>query len=80
MSKSIVDISPGKALRLGLRVPILLHRLHLGWLLEERFLLLTHNGRSSGLPRHAISEVVGHHKDTDTYFVASGWGKKPDWY
>ena len=36
MSKSIVDIPPGKALRLGLRLPIWLYRLHLGWLRQCR--------------------------------------------
>lgn len=80
MSKSIVDVPPGKALRLGLRLPIWLYRLHLGWLLGERFLLLTHIGRSSGMPRQAVIEVVAHDKDMDMYFVVSGWGKKSDWY
>ena len=51
MGKSIIDAPPGKALRLGLRLPIWLYRLHLSWLLGERFLLLTHTGRNSGLPR-----------------------------
>lgn len=80
MSKSIVDTPPGKALRLGLRLPIWLYRLHLGWLLGERFLLLTHIGRSSGIPHQAVIEVVAHDKDTDMYFVVSGWGEKSDWY
>jgi deazaflavin-dependent oxidoreductase (nitroreductase family) len=80
MSKSIVEVPPGKALRLGLRLPIWLYRWHLGWLLGERFLLLTHIGRNSGLPRQAVIEVVAHDKDKDTYFVVSGWGEKSDWY
>lgn len=80
MSKSIVDVPPGKALRLGLRLPIWLYRWHLGWLLGGRFLLLTHIGRNSGMPRQAVVEVVAHDKDTDTYFVVSGWGEKSDWY
>lgn len=80
MSKSIVDTPPGRMLRLGLRLPIWLFRLHLGWLLGGRFLLLTHTGRRSGLPRQAIIEVVGHDKDMDAYFVVSGWGRGSDWY
>ena len=80
MNKSIVDVPPGKALRLGLRLPIWLYRLHLGWLLGERFLLLTHIGRSSKVPRQAVIEVVAHDKATDMYFVVSGWGEKSDWY
>jgi len=80
MSKSIVDHSPGKALRLGLRLPIRFYRAHLGWLLGDRFLMLTHTGRKSGLPRQTVLEVVQHNKDTDTYYVVSGWGEKSDWY
>lgn len=80
MSKSIVDHPPGKALRFGLRLPIWLYRVHLGWLLGDRFLMLTHTGRKSGLARHTVIEVVQHDKETDTYYVVSGWGEKSDWY
>ncbi|MGD8402421.1 MAG: nitroreductase family deazaflavin-dependent oxidoreductase [Anaerolineales bacterium] len=80
MSKSIVDKPPGKALRFGLRLPIWLYRAHLGWLLGDRFLMLTHTGRKSGLERHTVIEVVQHNKDADTYYVVSGWGEKSDWY
>ena len=80
MSKSIVDTPPGKALRFGLRLPIWLYRLHLGWLLGDRFLMLTHTGRKSGSPHQTVIEVVSHDKTTDTYYVVSGWGEKSDWY
>ena len=80
MSKSIVDSPPSKALRLGLRLPIWFYRLRLGWLLGDRFLMLIHTGRKSGLPRQTVIEVVQHDKQTDTYYVASGWGEKSDWY
>jgi deazaflavin-dependent oxidoreductase (nitroreductase family) len=80
MSKSIIDTPPGKALRLGLRLPIRLYHMRLGWLLGSRFLLLNHTGRKSGLPRQTVIEVVQHDKETDTYYVASGWGEKSDWY
>jgi deazaflavin-dependent oxidoreductase (nitroreductase family) len=80
MGKSIVDTPPGKALRLGLRLPIWLYRARLGWLLGDRFLMLTHIGRNSGLPRQTVIEVVQHDKETDTYYVVSGWGEKSDWY
>lgn len=80
MSDSIVDRPPGKALRFGLRLPIFLYRAHLGWLLGSRFLMLTHIGRNSGLERHTVIEVVQHDKETDTYYVVSGWGEKSDWY
>jgi deazaflavin-dependent oxidoreductase (nitroreductase family) len=67
-------------LRFGLRLPIWLYRVHLGWLLGDRFLMLTHTGRKSGLARHTVIEVVQHDKETDTYYVVSGWGEKSDWY
>jgi hypothetical protein len=42
------------------RFPIKLFRLHVGWLLMGHFLLLTHIGRTSGLPRQTILEVLLH--------------------
>lgn len=80
MTNSIVDRPPSKALRFGLRLPILLYRIGLGWLLGDRFLMLTHIGRKSGLPHQTVIEVVKHDKETDTYYVVSGWGEKSDWY
>jgi deazaflavin-dependent oxidoreductase (nitroreductase family) len=80
MSKSIVDTPPSKALRFGLRLPIWFYRVHLGWLLGDRFLMLTHIGRKSGQPHQTVIEVVQHKKETDTYYVVSGWGEKSDWY
>lgn len=80
MNKSIADKPPGKALRLGLRLPIWLYRARLGWLLGNRFLMLTHTGRKSGLARQTVIEVVQHDKGTDTYYVVSAWGEKSDWY
>lgn len=80
MSKSIVDRPPSKALRFGLRLPIWFYRARLGWLLGNRFLLLTHTGRKSGQPHETVIEVVQYEKATDTYYVVSGWGKKSDWY
>jgi deazaflavin-dependent oxidoreductase (nitroreductase family) len=62
-----------------LRMPIWLYHFRLGWLLGGRFVMLTHIGRKSGLPRQAVLEVVNHDEATDTYFVASGWGEKSDW-
>jgi deazaflavin-dependent oxidoreductase (nitroreductase family) len=80
MSKTITAAPPGKALRLGLRLPIWLYRAHLGWLLGDRFLMLTHIGRKSGKPRQVVLEVVSHDKATGTYVVASGWGEKSNWF
>ncbi len=42
-------------------------------------LLLEHRGRRSGLPRHAVLEVIAH-PDPDAYVVASGFGETSQWY
>lgn len=65
--------------RLLWRLPIWLYRLHLGWLFGERFLLLTHTGRKSRLPRETMLEVIHAEKDRQAYTVFSGWGKRSDW-
>lgn len=67
-------------LRFGVRLPLWLYRAHLGWLLGERFLRLTHIGRKSGQPHQTVLEVVDHERATDSYIVTSGWGEKSDWY
>lgn len=67
-------------LRALLRAPVRLYRAHLGWLLGNRFLLLEHTGRRSGLPRRTVLEVVDHDRSTDGYRVASGWGASSDWF
>ncbi|MFD8705429.1 nitroreductase family deazaflavin-dependent oxidoreductase [Kitasatospora sp. NPDC059648] len=72
--------SPTGARRLLLRTPILLYRWHLGRLLGSRFLLLTHTGRSSGLPRRVVLEVVGRDPRSGGYLVASGFGASSQWY
>lgn len=61
-------------------LPTWLYRAHLGWLLGHRFLLLTHTGRTSGLKRQTVLEVVRHDRPTGIYIVASGWGAKADWF
>ncbi|MCA9848813.1 MAG: nitroreductase family deazaflavin-dependent oxidoreductase, partial [Dehalococcoidia bacterium] len=62
--------------KLFFRAPIWLYRLHLGWLLGGRFLLMEHVGRRSGLVRRVVVEVVHHDRDADTYTVASGFGPR----
>lgn len=66
-------------LRWAMRLPIWFYRARLGWLLGNRFLLLTHTGRNSGLPRYTVVEVVRHDPAGRTCVVASGWGETSDW-
>jgi deazaflavin-dependent oxidoreductase (nitroreductase family) len=80
MNGSMLDAHPTGGMRLLLRLPILLDRFRLDWLLGNRFLLLTHTGRNSGLPRWNVTEVVRYDRKNGSYTVASGWGEKSDWY
>lgn len=61
------------------RAPIWLFRSGLGGLLGNKFLLLNHIGRKSGLPRQAVLEVVIHEKETNTYYVNAGFGPRTQW-
>ena len=49
-------------------------------MLGNRFLLLTHTGRKSGLSRQVVLEVVDHEKETGVCHVAAAWREKADWY
>jgi deazaflavin-dependent oxidoreductase (nitroreductase family) len=81
MPEKIKDVPTPRGLgRLAFRAPIWLYRLGLGWMLGNRFLLLTHTGRKSGLPRQTVLEVVRYDTATGSYFIASGFGEKSDWY
>lgn len=62
------------------RLPTHLYRAGLGALLPARFLYLSHRGRMSGETRDAVLEVASYDRETDTYYVASGWGKGSNWY
>ena len=62
------------------RMPIYFYRLGLGGLMGKRFLLLNHTGRKSGKARQTVLEVVNYDQAADTYYVASGFGQKSDWY
>jgi deazaflavin-dependent oxidoreductase (nitroreductase family) len=81
MAKQTRKVSPPKGLsRIFFRFPILLYKIHLGWILGKRFLLLNHTGRKSGLPRKVVLEVVNFDAEKNIYYVSSGFGSKSDWY
>jgi deazaflavin-dependent oxidoreductase (nitroreductase family) len=63
-----------------LRLPVGLYRAHLGFLLGERFLMLSHTGRKTGRLHRSVIEIVDHDKASDTYYAVSGWGEKSNWY
>lgn len=70
---------PGMLGRLFFRAPIMLYRIGLGGLTPMQ-LLLTTVGRKTGRRRQAVVDVLRHDADTDTYYVASAYGARSDWY
>lgn len=62
------------------RAPIWFYRIGLGGLFGDRFLLLNHTGRKSGLPRQAVIEIVNIDAQNDVYHVVSGFGEKAQWF
>jgi deazaflavin-dependent oxidoreductase (nitroreductase family) len=81
MAQGMTKSSPPRRLaRLAFRLPIWLYRLRLGGLLGDRFLMLTHIGRTSGQPHQTVLEVVRHDRAAGNYIIASGWGDRADWF
>ena len=81
MAKKVRELTPPKGLARRLfRLPIFLYKVGLGWIFGNRFLMLNHIGRKSGLTRHAVLEVVQHDPQTDVYVVAVGFGETSQWY
>ncbi|ORV88110.1 nitroreductase [Mycobacterium interjectum] len=62
-----------------MRAPIWIYRARAGALFGSRILMLEHIGRKSGAPRYAVLEVVGH-PAPGVYLVASGFGRKAQWF
>lgn len=62
------------------RLPIHLYRIGLGPLFGGRFLLVIPTGRSSGLTRRVVVEVVERDPETRTWTVAVGLGSATEWY
>ena len=61
------------------KLPILLYRLGLGWLLGHRFMLLTHIGRRSGKVRRTVLAVLRFDSGTREIMAISAWSAS-DWY
>lgn len=66
-------------LRYFLRGPVYLYRWRLGRLLGNRFLLLTHIGRRSGMRHQTVLEVMEYRKEGPEAVVMSGFGPNSDW-
>lgn len=60
------------------RAPIGLYRARLGFVFGRRLLMLEHVGRTSGLRRYVVLEVVDR-PGPGTYVVVSGFGARAQW-
>jgi deazaflavin-dependent oxidoreductase (nitroreductase family) len=61
------------------RAPIWVYRAGLGSVFGSRMLMLEHTGRRTGKQRYVVLEVIDH-PDPDKYIVASGFGKRAQWF
>ncbi|PZW29351.1 deazaflavin-dependent oxidoreductase (nitroreductase family) [Thermosporothrix hazakensis] len=66
--------------RLLAKLPLLLYRVGLGWLLGKLFVQITHRGRKSGRIRQTVLEVLRYDRRTHEVVVVSGWQGRTDWY
>lgn len=64
--------------RLLARAPIPLYRAGFGFLLGRRLTMIEHRGRTSGLPRYVVLEVL--ERDADGLVIVSGYGGRAQWY
>ena len=69
----------GPILRRLLQAPARLYDWHLGWLLDHRFLRLTHRGRRSGRVYQTVLEVIARDVSGELVVMA-GLGDRADWY
>ncbi len=77
----VIPRPPRKGLLwLWFKFPLMLYRLHLGWLLGHRSLLLTHQGRKTGRLRHTVLDVMRFDPVTKECLVVSMYGEQSDWF
>ena len=62
-----------------LKLPLLLYRTGLGWLLGHRFMLLTHIGRRSGTVRRTVLAVLHFDSGSREIMAISAWSAS-DWF
>ncbi len=80
-SSAAIGRAGGRLLRSRtlMRAPIRLYHARLGFLFGSRILMLEHLGRRTGTRRYVVLEVVDH-PAPDTYVVASGFGRRAQWF
>jgi deazaflavin-dependent oxidoreductase (nitroreductase family) len=77
----VIPRPPRKGLLwLWFKFPRLLYRMHLGWFLGHHRLLLTHQGRKTGLLRQTALDNLRFDPVTKECLVVSIYGEQSDWY
>lgn len=61
------------------KLPLVMYRLRLGWLLGKRFMQITHVGRRSGKTYRTVLAVLKFDEKTKEIYAVSAW-KGSDWY
>ena len=83
MTESTIPAPPRGWLKLFFKIPVVMARMGFaGWerLIGVEWMLLTTVGRKSGRKRYSMVDVLVHDRETDTYFIEVGFGKRSDWY
>jgi deazaflavin-dependent oxidoreductase (nitroreductase family) len=62
-----------------MKMPLILYRLGLGWMLGKRFMLLTHKGRRSGKVYRTVLAVLRFDEKTREILAVSPWSAS-HWY
>ncbi|ULP35522.1 nitroreductase family deazaflavin-dependent oxidoreductase [Mycolicibacterium rufum] len=69
-----------RIMKVVFRAPTWLYDNGFGWALGQRFLCLTHRGRTSRRRYRTVLEVIGRDPAADEYLVIAGFGRTADWY
>jgi deazaflavin-dependent oxidoreductase (nitroreductase family) len=70
---------PGRLALALMRLPRPLYRRGWGWLLDQTFLLIAHQGRKSGKRRETVAMALKYDPDTKEAVVCSAWGPNTEW-
>ena len=70
---------PGRVALWFMRLPRPLYHLGLGRLLGHTFLLITHQGRKTGLRRETVAMALTCDRTTNEVVVCSAWGPDTEW-
>jgi len=62
-----------------MRLPRPLYRRHLGWLLGHSFLLIAHEGRTTGARHETVAMAAAWDRATHEVVVCSVWGASTEW-